>query len=135
VVSAITSNKWSGEFLVVSGTLTNASAVAVAIKAIDSQGFDANQKIVAGGSDFTSFRKDLSPGEVVKFQDLAKGHGKTGKVRKGGAIVVTVNNCPYGTHAVYPRLPFCDWSHLGLVFPRKTRLGWLGCVRQGSRHS
>jgi hypothetical protein len=72
VVSAITSNRWSGDALIVSGTLTNASTVAVLITGIDGKGFDQDQKMVIRGSDFTVAHNDLAPGEVVNFKVALK---------------------------------------------------------------
>jgi hypothetical protein len=72
VLPAITSNRWSGDALIVSGTLTNASTVPVLIKGIDAKGFDQNQKMIARGSDFTVVHNDLAPGEVVNFKVALK---------------------------------------------------------------
>lgn len=68
VVSAITTNRWTADSLIVSGTLTNKSTVAVLIKGIEAKGFDQHQKTVGEGSDFTIFHDDLGPGEVVNFK-------------------------------------------------------------------
>lgn len=72
VVSAITENRWTADALIVSGTLTNTSTVAVQITGIDAKGFDQHQKIVIGGSDFTIVHNDLAPGEVVNFKVALK---------------------------------------------------------------
>jgi hypothetical protein len=72
VVSEITSNRWSGDALIVSGTLTNTSAVAVLITGIDAKGFNQDQKMVIEGSDFTIVHDDLAPGEVVNFKIALK---------------------------------------------------------------
>ncbi len=49
VVSAITGNRWTSDALIVSGTLTNTSTVAVLITGIDAKGFNQHQKVVVGG--------------------------------------------------------------------------------------
>ena len=72
VVSVITSNRWSGDALIVSGTLTNTSTVVVLITGIVAKGFDQDQKMVIEGSDFTIVRNDLAPGEVVNFNVALK---------------------------------------------------------------
>jgi hypothetical protein len=46
VISAITKNRWTADSLIVSGTLTNTSTVAVSITGIDASGFNQNQKMV-----------------------------------------------------------------------------------------
>jgi hypothetical protein len=76
VVSAITSNRWSGDALIVTGTLTNTSTIAVLITGIDSLGFDQDQKIVDRSSDFAILHNDLAPGEVVNFKIALKDGGK-----------------------------------------------------------
>ena len=76
VVSAITKNRWTADSLIVTGTLTNASTVAVLITGIDASGFDQDQKMVSRGSDFTIFRNDLAPGEVVNFKVALKDTAK-----------------------------------------------------------
>jgi len=68
VVSAITKNRWTADSLIISGTLTNKSTVAVLIKGVEAKGFDQNQKMVGEGSDFTIVHDDLAPGEVVNFK-------------------------------------------------------------------
>jgi hypothetical protein len=72
VVSAITGNRWTPDALIVSGTLTNTSAVAVLITGIDAKGFNQDQKMVIEGSDFTIVHNDLAPGEVVNFKIALK---------------------------------------------------------------
>ena len=76
VVSAITKNRWTADSLIVSGTLTNASAVAVLITGVDARGFDEHQKMVARGSDYTIVHNDLAPGEIVNFKVALKDDGK-----------------------------------------------------------
>jgi hypothetical protein len=72
VVSVITSNRWSGDALIVSGTLTNTSTVVVLITGIDAKGFNQDQKMVIEGSDFTIVHNDLAPGQVVNFKVALK---------------------------------------------------------------
>jgi hypothetical protein len=76
VVSSITKNRWTAESLIVSGTLTNTSTVAVLITGIDAKGYDQDQKMVTRGSDFTIVRKDLAPGDVVNFKVALKDDAK-----------------------------------------------------------
>jgi hypothetical protein len=76
VISAITGDRWTSESLIVSGTLTNSSAVAVQITGIDAIGFNKDQKIVTRGSDFTIFNSDMAPGEVVNFKVELKDDAK-----------------------------------------------------------
>jgi hypothetical protein len=90
VISAITSNRWTTDALIVSGTLTNTSTVAVRITGIDARGFNQDQKMVVGGSDYTIVNNDLAPGEVVSFKVALKDAAKQGKVRKGDASMVTM---------------------------------------------
>jgi hypothetical protein len=68
VVSAITSNQWSGDALIVLGTLKNTNAVPVRIENLSAPGFDKNQKRVIEGSDYTIVHNDLAAGETVNFQ-------------------------------------------------------------------
>jgi hypothetical protein len=68
VVSAITSNKWSGDALIVFGTLRNTNAVPVRIENLTMAGFDKNKKRVIEGSDYTIVHDDLAAGETVNFQ-------------------------------------------------------------------
>jgi hypothetical protein len=82
VVSAITGNRWTTDALIVSGTLTNTSAVAVQIRDIDAVGFNKDQKMVTRGSDFTIFHNDLAPGEVVNFKVALKDDSKQVKFVK-----------------------------------------------------
>jgi hypothetical protein len=72
VVPSITGNRWTPDALIVSGTLTNTSAVAVKITGIDAKGFNESQKMVIGGSDFTIVHNDLAPGETVNFKVALK---------------------------------------------------------------
>ena len=72
VVSVVTSNRWSGDVLIVSGTLTNTSTVVVLITGIDAKGFNQDQKLVIEGSDFTIVHNDLAPGQVVNFKVALK---------------------------------------------------------------
>jgi hypothetical protein len=72
VVSAITENRWTGDALIVSGTLTNTSTVTVLITGIDAMGFNQDQKMVSEGSNFTIVHNDLAPGAVVKFKVALK---------------------------------------------------------------
>jgi hypothetical protein len=82
VVSAITGNRWTAEALIVSGTLTNSSAVAVQITGIDAKGFNRDQEMVTRGSDFTIVHDDLAPGEVVNFKVALKDDTKQVKFVK-----------------------------------------------------
>jgi hypothetical protein len=68
VVSAITSNQWSGDALIVLGTLKNTNAVPVRIENLSSAGFDKDQKRVIESSDYTIVHNDLAAGETVNFQ-------------------------------------------------------------------
>jgi hypothetical protein len=68
VVSAITSNQWSGDALIVLGTLKNTNAVPVRIENLSAAGFDKNRKRVVEGPDYTIAHHDLSAGETVNFQ-------------------------------------------------------------------
>ena len=68
VISAITGNRWTPDALIVSGTLTNTSTVAVQITGMDAIAFDEHQKMVTRSSDFTIVHNDLAPGEVVNFK-------------------------------------------------------------------
>jgi hypothetical protein len=68
VVSAITSNQWSGDALIVLGTLKNTNAVPVRIENLSAAGFDKNQKRIIEGSDYTIVHNDLAAGETVNFQ-------------------------------------------------------------------
>jgi hypothetical protein len=68
VVSAITSNQWSGDVLIVLGTLKNTNAVPVRIENLSAAGFDKDQKSVIEGSDYTVVHHDLAAGETVNFQ-------------------------------------------------------------------
>ena len=72
MVSAITGNRWTPDALIVSGTLTNTSSVAVLITGINAKGFNQDQKMVSEGSDFTIVQNDLAPGEVVNFKVALK---------------------------------------------------------------
>jgi len=72
VVPSITGNRWTPDALIVSGTLTNTSAVAVKITGIDAKGFNESQKMVIGGSDFSIVHNDLAPGETVNFKIALK---------------------------------------------------------------
>ena len=67
VVSAITSNRWTPDTLVVSGTLTNTTAVAVKIANISAAGFNKNEEAVVESSENTIVHNDLAPGETVAF--------------------------------------------------------------------
>jgi hypothetical protein len=82
VVSAITDNRWTPDALIVSGTLTNTSTVAVLITGIDAKGFNQDQKMVIEGSDFTIVHNDLAPGEVVNFKVALKDDTKQVKFVK-----------------------------------------------------
>jgi hypothetical protein len=68
VVSAVTSNQWSGDALIVLGTLKNTNAVPVRIENLSAAGFDKDQKRVTEGSDYTIVHNDLAAGETVNFQ-------------------------------------------------------------------
>ena len=72
MVSAITSNRWSGDALIVSGTLKNTNAVPVRIESLSATGFDKNQKRVIEGSDYTILHNDLAAGETVNFKVALK---------------------------------------------------------------
>ncbi len=72
MVSAITSNRWSGDALIVSGTLKNTNAVPVQIESLSATGFDKNQKRVIEGSDYTILHNDLAAGETVNFKVALK---------------------------------------------------------------
>ena len=72
MVSAITSNRWSGDALIVSGTLKNTNAVPVRIANLSATGFDKNQTMVIEGSDYTIVHNDLAAGETVNFQASLK---------------------------------------------------------------
>jgi hypothetical protein len=76
VVSAITENRWTSYSLIVSGTLTNTSAVAVKITGIEAIGFSQDQKMLIRGSDYTVLHNDLSPGETVNFKLALKDAAK-----------------------------------------------------------
>jgi hypothetical protein len=82
VISAITSNRWTTDSLIVSGTLTNSSAVPVQITGIDAKGFDQAERMVTRGSDFTVAHNDLAPGEVVNFKVALKDDAKQVKFVK-----------------------------------------------------
>jgi hypothetical protein len=81
-VSAITSNRWTGDAVIVSRTPTKTSTVAVRITGIDARGFNQNQEMVVGGSDFTIVHNDLAPGEVVNFKVALKDAAKQVKFVK-----------------------------------------------------
>jgi hypothetical protein len=72
VVYAITGNRWSGDALIVSGTLKNTNALPVLIENISATGFDKNQNTVIAGSDYTIVHNDLAPGETVNFKMALK---------------------------------------------------------------
>ena len=72
VISAITGNRWTSDALIVSGTMTNRSTAAVLITGIDAKGFNQDQKVVVGGSDYTIVHNNLAPGEVVNFKVALK---------------------------------------------------------------
>jgi hypothetical protein len=72
VVAAITENRWKGDTLVVSGTLTNSSAVAVLVTSIGAKEFNQDQEMVVWGSDFTIDHDELAPGDVVNFKVALK---------------------------------------------------------------
>jgi hypothetical protein len=72
MVSAITSNRWSGDALIVSGTLKNTNAVPVRIENLSATGFDKNRKRVIEGSDYTIVHHDLAAGETVNFKVTLK---------------------------------------------------------------
>jgi hypothetical protein len=82
VISAITGNRWTADALIVSGTMTNTSTVAVLITGIDAKGFNQDQKMVITGSDFTIVHNDLAPGEVVNFKVALKDNAKLVKFVK-----------------------------------------------------
>jgi hypothetical protein len=72
MVSAITSNRWSGDTLIVSGTLKNTNAVPVRIENLSATGFDKNRQKVVEGSDYTIVHNDLAPGQTVNFEMALK---------------------------------------------------------------
>jgi hypothetical protein len=76
MVSAITSNRWSGDELIVSGTLKNTNAVPVRIENLSAAGFDKVQKRVIEGSDYTMVHNDLAAGETVRFEVKLKDGAK-----------------------------------------------------------
>ena len=76
VVSAITGNRWNGDTLIVSGTLTNTNAVPVRVANLSTAGFDKDQKVVIAGSDYTIIHNDLTPGETVDFKAALKDGAK-----------------------------------------------------------
>jgi hypothetical protein len=76
VVPAITANRWTPNALIVSGTLTNSSAIAVQITGMDAKGFDEHQKLVTRGSDYTIVHNELAPGETVNFKVALKDDAK-----------------------------------------------------------
>jgi hypothetical protein len=76
VVSAITKNRWTADSLIVSGTLTNSSAIAVQITGMDARGFDEHQEMITGGSDYTITNNELAPGETVNFKVALKDDAK-----------------------------------------------------------
>jgi hypothetical protein len=76
MVSAITSNRWSGDELIVSGTLKNTNAVPVRIENLSATGFDKDQKRVIEGSDYTMVHNDLAAGETVRFEVKLKDGAK-----------------------------------------------------------
>jgi hypothetical protein len=67
VVCAITSNQWSSDALIVSGKLTNTTAMRVNIANLSTAGFDKDQKAVIEASDNTIDHHELAPGETVAF--------------------------------------------------------------------
>jgi hypothetical protein len=72
MVSAITSNRWSGDALIVSGTLKNTNAVSVRIANLSATGFDKDRKKVIEGSDYTIVHNDLAAGETIYFEMALK---------------------------------------------------------------
>jgi hypothetical protein len=76
VVSVITSNQWSGDALIVLGTLKNTNAVPVRIENLSAAGLDKDQKRVIEGSDYTIVHNDLAAGETVNFQVSLKDGAK-----------------------------------------------------------
>jgi hypothetical protein len=88
VVSAITSNRWTANALIVSGTLTNTNAVSVRITNISATGFNEDQKAVINGSDYTIMQNDLAPGETVNFKVALKDDTKQVKFVKVAPYVV-----------------------------------------------
>jgi hypothetical protein len=72
MVSAITGNRWSGDTLIVSGTLKNTNAVPVRIENLGVTGFDKNRNRVIEGSGYTIVHNDLAPGETVNFEMALK---------------------------------------------------------------
>jgi hypothetical protein len=82
VVSEITKIRWTADALIVSGTLTNSSEVAVQITGIYSKGFNKDQKMVTEDSAFTIVHNDLAPGEVVNFKVALKDGAKQVKFVK-----------------------------------------------------
>jgi hypothetical protein len=88
VVSAINSNRWTANALIVTGTLTNTNAVPVRITKISATGFNKNKKAVIDGSDFTIMHNDLAPGETVKFKVALKDYAKQLKFVKVTPYIV-----------------------------------------------
>jgi hypothetical protein len=82
VVSVITGNRWTSDSLIVSGTLTNTSTVAVKITGIDANGFSQDKKVIVRGSDYTIVHNDLAPGEAVNFKIALKDNTKQVKFVK-----------------------------------------------------
>lgn len=72
VVSAIASDRWRGDALIVSGTLKNTNAVPVRIERLSATGFDRNREKVIEGSDYTIVHNDLVAGETVNFEMVLK---------------------------------------------------------------
>ena len=88
VVSAINSNRWTANALIVTGTLTNPNAVPVRITKITTTGFNKNKKAVIEGSDFTIMHNELAPGETVNFKVALKDDAKQVKFVKVTPYVV-----------------------------------------------
>ena len=72
MISVLTSNRWSGDSLFVSGTLKNTNAVPVRIEHLNAAGFDKNLKRVIEGSQYTIVHNDLAVGETVNFEVVLK---------------------------------------------------------------
>ena len=88
VVSAINSNRWTANALIVTGTLTNTNAVPVRITKISATGFNKNKKAVIEGSDFTIMHNEIAPGETVNFKVALKDDAKQVKFVKVTPYVV-----------------------------------------------
>jgi hypothetical protein len=68
VVPKITSNQWSGGFLIVSGTLTNTNTFAIRVIHLDVEGYAAADAKSYSTEDPYPFNEDLTPGQIGSFR-------------------------------------------------------------------